>query len=138
MKRETRSLPKCFISCLLINVKKLGNRLNLGLWLKKYRHTYGKIKMFKSMSVLVAVMVVTVLYLLSIDFTTSSESKCIDLYLPEYDSHIYQVERPGYRMMDRKIVFRFVAGASFPSLTFFPGRPRDQSRVMYKKLQGLK
>jgi len=94
--------------------------------------------MLESMSVLLTVMLVTVLYLLSIDFTTPSESKCIDLYLPEYDSHIYQVERPGYRLIDRKIVFRFAAGASFPSLAFFPGRRKDQSNAMYKELQGVK
>lgn len=44
MKRETRSLPKCFISCLLINVKKLQNRLNLGLWLKKVLTLTAKLK----------------------------------------------------------------------------------------------
>jgi hypothetical protein len=91
------------------------------------------------MSVLVTV-VVTVLYLrvLSTDFTMPSESKCIDLYLPEYYSQMYQVERPGYRMIDRTIVVRFAAGSSFPSLTFFPDRHRDQSSVTYKKLQGAK
>jgi len=71
--------------------------------------------MLKRMSVLVTVTMVTVLYLLSIDFTTPSESNCIVLYLPEYDSHIYQVERPGYRLIDKKIVVRsrskfFVSG----------------------------
>jgi len=118
--------------------KKLQNRLNLGLWLKKYWHTYGKIKMLRSMSVLVTVMMVTVLYLLSTDCTTPSESKYIDLYLPKYDSQMYQVQSPGYRMIGRKIVVRFAAGVSFPSLTFFPDRRRDKSSVMYKKLQGVK
>ena len=42
------------------------------------------------MSVLVIVLVVTALYLLSIDFTTPSGSKCVNLYLSEYDSHICQ------------------------------------------------
>ena len=58
------------------------------------------------MSVLVTVMMVTVFYLLSIDCTTPSESNCIVLYLPEYNSHIYQVEGPGYRLIERKIVVR--------------------------------
>jgi hypothetical protein len=53
------------------------------------------------MSVLVIVMVVTVLYPLSIDFMTSSEPKCIDLCMREYDSQIYQVERPGYRLIEK-------------------------------------
>ena len=94
--------------------------------------------MLRSMSVLVTVMMVTVLYLLSTDCTTPSESKYIDLYLPKYDSQMYQVQSPGYRMIGRKIVVRFAAGVSFPSLTFFPDRRRDKSSVMYKKLQGVK
>jgi len=62
--------------------------------------------MLKSMSVFVTVMMVTVLYLLSTDFTTPSESNCTILYLAEYDSHIYQVERPGYELINSKIVVR--------------------------------
>jgi hypothetical protein len=62
MNRETSSLPKCFISYLLIIVKKVTKQFNLGLWLKSIDTLTAKLKCWK-VSVLVTVMGVTVLYL---------------------------------------------------------------------------